>query len=96
MVILVTGGAGFIGRWVVKQLLLKEKELVIIDNFSNGKKENLAEFRENPSLIEIVKADIRDKKVIDDLFFKYRFSICIHLAAQIHNNKTKLILLLPI
>lgn len=36
MNILVTGGAGFIGRWVVKILLLEGNEVVALDNLSNG------------------------------------------------------------
>lgn len=81
---LVTGGAGFIGRWVVKKLLLMKSEVVIIDNLVNGRKENLVEFKDNPNLKEIVIGDIRDKKIVDDLFKKYKFDCCIHLAAQIN------------
>lgn len=44
MNILVTGGAGFIGRWVVKILLLEGNEVVALDNLSNGKLENIYEF----------------------------------------------------
>lgn len=84
MVILVTGGAGFIGRWVVNYLLLEKEEIVVIDNFSNGKSENLEEFEENPNLKEIINVDIRNFKDILELFNKYRFLTCIHLAAQIN------------
>jgi nucleoside-diphosphate-sugar epimerase len=84
MVILVTGGAGFIGRWVVNQLMLMNKEIVVIDNLSNGKKVNLAEFQNNPNLIEFVIDDIRNINVIKSLFDKYKFDVCIHLAAQIN------------
>ncbi|ABS35011.1 dTDP-glucose 4,6-dehydratase [Clostridium botulinum] len=44
MNILVTGGAGFIGRWVVKTLLLEGHEVVALDNLSNGRLENIYEF----------------------------------------------------
>lgn len=44
MNILVTGGAGFIGRWVVKTLLLEGNEVVALDNLSNGRLENIYEF----------------------------------------------------
>lgn len=84
MVILVTGGAGFIGRWVVSSLLLKGKEIVVIDNLSNGRKENLVEFEENANLREFVIEDIKNINVIKDLFEKYKFDSCIHLAAQIN------------
>ncbi len=84
MVFLVTGGAGFIGRWVVKKLLSMERDIVVIDNLSNGSKENLLEFNENLHLKEIIVEDIRNNKILDDLFLKYRFNCCIHLAAQIN------------
>ena len=84
MVILVTGGAGFIGRWVVKELLLGNKEVVVIDNLDNGRIENLEEFNGNPNLKEIIIGDIKNKQKVDDLFLKFKFNICFHLAAQIN------------
>lgn len=84
MVLLVTGGAGFIGRWVIKKLLLKKRNIVIIDNLSNGRKENLMEFENNPNLKEFVIGDIRNQEICENLYNKYKFSSCIHLAAQIN------------
>ena len=84
MVILITGGAGFIGRWVVQRLLLNEKEIVIIDNLINGKKENLSEFENNPNIKEFIIDDITNKELIESIFLKYKFKACIHLAAQIN------------
>jgi len=84
MVFLITGGAGFIGRWVTNNLLIKNHELVIIDNLSSGRKENIEEFLDNPNLKEVIIDDIRNRKVISDLFSKYKFSTIIHLAAQIN------------
>ncbi len=84
MVILITGGAGFIGRWVAKKLLEGKKDIIIMDNLSNCKRENIMEFKDNPHLKEISFNDIRDTKFIEDLFAKFKFSSCIHLAAQIN------------
>jgi nucleoside-diphosphate-sugar epimerase len=44
MNILVTGGSGFIGRWVVKRLLEDDNRVWILDDLSNGRAENLDEF----------------------------------------------------
>ena len=58
--------------------------MVVIDNLCNGRRENLIEFRDNNNLIEFLIDDIRNKELIEDLFSKYKFEICIHLAAQIN------------
>ncbi len=84
MVFLVTGGAGFIGRWVVKKLLLKGKKVVVIDNLSNGRKENIEEFENEPKFLDLLINDIRNRKEIEDIFQEYNFSVCFHLAAQIN------------
>ncbi|MBJ3790153.1 NAD(P)-dependent oxidoreductase, partial [Bacillus sp. OA1] len=44
MKILVTGGAGFIGRWVVKRLLQDKHEVWILDNLANSTTANITEF----------------------------------------------------
>ena len=59
-VILVTGGAGFIGSYVVEQLLpLQPKKIIILDNFIRGTKENMKSFFTNP-VVEFHEGDIRD------------------------------------
>jgi len=84
MTVLVSGGAGFIGRWVVKKLLDENNDVVVVDNLSNGLKENLDEFENDENFLNFVKEDIRTKKKIYSLYSKYKFSKCIHLAAQIN------------
>lgn len=79
MKILVTGGAGFIGRWVVKGLLKDSHEIIVLDNLSNGSEKNIEEFRNE---ITFVNGDIKDKNKVSALF-KNNFDICIHLAASI-------------
>jgi len=60
---LVTGGAGFIGSNIVKKLLESNNYVRIIDNFSTGKKENIAEFLDNKNF-EFIEGDINDSKII--------------------------------
>lgn len=76
--ILVTGGAGFIGSHTVDQLLGKNFQVVVLDNFSTGNRENLPVG--HPSL-EIKIGDIRDLDVVKDA--AKGVTQCLHLAAQV-------------
>lgn len=82
MNILVTGGAGFIGRWVVKRLLEDKHKVWVLDNLSNGRKDNIQEFIDNSS-IEFVEGDIKDISKLEEMF-RNRLDICYHLAASIN------------
>lgn len=70
---LVTGGAGFIGSHLIDALIDRGDEVVIIDNLSTGKKENLN------SEAEFHKLDIRDLEKIEPLFKGVDYVF--HLAA---------------
>ena len=83
MNILVTGGAGFIGRWTVKRLLEDGHKVWILDDLSNGSLDNIKEFEGHDSLVEFVKGDIKDKNILERLF-ENSLDICYHLAASIN------------
>lgn len=53
---MVTGGAGFIGSHIVDRLLQDGHEVIVLDDFSTGKKENLPEHAH----LDVVECDIRD------------------------------------
>ncbi|WP_446897213.1 dTDP-glucose 4,6-dehydratase [Clostridium sp. LBM24168] len=82
MKMLVTGGAGFIGRWVVKRLLDENHSVTVMDNLSNGRLENIEEFKNN-SHFKFIGGDIRDKGKLDEIF-NDKFDIVYHLAASIN------------
>ena len=77
MTILVTGGAGFIGSHLVEELAKKGETVIVLDNLSTGKKENLP----CDDKVIFIEGDITDKKLIHELFSFYQFSKVFHLAA---------------
>lgn len=58
---LVTGGAGFIGSNIVEELLRRGRRVRVFDNFSTGKKENLAPFA---GKFELVTGDLREPRAL--------------------------------
>ena len=56
--ILVTGGAGFIGSNLTEALLKLNNEVICLDNFATGKKENITPFLTNPNYT-LIEGDIR-------------------------------------
>lgn len=75
---IVTGGAGFIGSHLTELLLKKGHEVLVIDNFSTGRPENLRSLKDNSSL-RVVEADVNDIKKIKPFFKGAAFVF--HLAA---------------
>jgi UDP-N-acetylglucosamine/UDP-N-acetylgalactosamine 4-epimerase len=61
--VLVTGGAGFIGSNLCEDLLHNENDVICLDNFITGKRENIAEFNKN-KYFTLIDADIRDEKAV--------------------------------
>ena len=66
MKVLITGAAGFIGSQLAYSLWNKGANLILIDNFSYGKMDNLI-FPTHDFTDEIIKMDIRDEKGIESL-----------------------------
>jgi len=79
--VVVTGAAGFIGRWVVNELLSRGHEVIGLDNLSNGSERNIAAFRDDDSFT-FVEGDVRDEASVDE-FLSRDTDVCLHLAAEI-------------
>lgn len=62
-----TGGAGFIGSHIVERLLSDGHEVVVVDNFSTGRPQNLAHMAGNPRLT-VHQLDITDARALDGIF----------------------------
>jgi len=80
--ILVTGGAGFIASHITDALIARGHSVVVLDNLSSGRIENL-----NPNA-HFVEGDIQDKALINRLFKEHRFDIVNHHAAQMDVRKS--------
>lgn len=75
--ILVTGGAGFIGSHIVEELLNKNEQVIVIDNFSMGSMDNLPK----DDKLTVVEGDISSKETIEKLFQQHQFKKIFHLGA---------------
>lgn len=64
---LITGAAGFIGSQLAHRLWQQGEELVLIDNYSYGREDNLI-FDDHDFRSEVMKLDIRDKEGIENIF----------------------------
>ena len=78
--IIVTGGAGFIGSNLVEKLLEMGKSVIIIDNLSTGKQENISHLLEKGALF--YEHDITDIEMLKRIFMLHKPKIVFHLAAQ--------------
>jgi len=81
MSILVTGGAGFIGSHTVVELLKENKDVIVVDNLSNSKREALDRVEEiTGKSLTFYKTDLLNKKEMDDIFSKHDVEAVIHFA----------------
>ena len=74
--ILITGGAGYIGRQIINLIDKKKFNIVVVDNLNTTKKNYL------PKNIKVEKINILNKKKLEKLFSIYNFDGVIHLAAK--------------
>ena len=64
MKILVTGGAGFIGSHIVEYLVQRGNNVIVLDNLSNGKMQNMSKVSDD---INFVNGDVRDYNLVEQL-----------------------------
>lgn len=77
--ILITGGAGLVGSHIADLLVERSaKEIVILDNFVRGRRENIARAMSS-GLVTVVEGDIRDRKLVADVM--QGIDIVFHQAA---------------
>jgi UDP-glucose 4-epimerase len=74
---LVTGGAGFIGSYLCKGLIKNGLKVIVIDNLSMGKKENL------PDGVDFILGDIIDESMVREVVMNKGIDIIFHQAAKV-------------
>ena len=72
---LVTGGAGFLGAHLSRELLSMGRKVVVLDDLSGGFAENV------PAGVELVRGSVLDDALLGSLFERHRFEHVYHLAA---------------
>ena len=75
--VLITGGAGFIGRWLAVRAARAGCGVVIIDDFSVGRREHL----QGVDGITLVEGDIRDQTLVTAVLQEHQIELVYHLAA---------------
>jgi len=78
MKILITGGAGFIGSHLADRLLEKGEQVLVIDNYSTGRRDNL---KPNPNLT-VVEGTIAETELIHHIFDEFQPEQVVHAAAS--------------
>ncbi len=78
--ILITGGAGYIGSHCVLALLKKRKDVVIFDNLSTGHKKTV-ETLQSKGNVSFIKGDLLNKTDLEKAFNDYNISAVMHFAA---------------
>lgn len=75
-IVLVTGGAGFIGSHVVDRLISKKYKVIVFDNLSSGQKRYI-----NPNA-KFIRGDVRKTADLEKIFSKYKIDVVMHIAGQ--------------
>jgi len=77
MKILVTGGAGYIGSFMVKRLLNEKADVIVVDNLERGHKEVI------DSKVTFLEGDLKDEQFVDSVFRLNTFEGVVHFAGFI-------------
>lgn len=78
MRVLITGGAGFIGSHLADRLLARGDEVLVIDNYATGRRDNLT----LQARLTVVEGTIADRGLVDETFGSFKPNVVVHAAAS--------------
>ena len=78
MRILITGGAGFVGSHLADRLIARGDEVLVIDNYSTGRRDNLTPHKN----LKIIEGTIADEQLVTRQFEDFQPTQVIHAAAS--------------
>ncbi len=78
MKVLITGGAGFIGSHLTDKLLSSGEKVLVIDNYTTGRRKNLTPHKN----LTVVEGTITDQKLVEEVFARFKPDYVVHAAAS--------------
>lgn len=78
MKIFITGGAGFIGSHLADHLLKRGEQILILDNYATGRRDNLSEH----AALQVVEGSVADASLVQSLLSDFKPALIIHAAAS--------------
>ncbi len=81
MKVLITGGAGFVGSHLADRLLARGDQILVIDNFATGRRDNLKPHKN----LQIVEETIANTEAVNTLFASFQPDVVVHAAASYKN-----------
>lgn len=78
MKVLVTGGSGFVGSHLTERLLARGDEVLVIDNYATGRRDNLKPHAK----LQVIEGTIADPTLVEQTFAAFKPEIVVHAAAS--------------
>ena len=79
MKVLITGGAGFVGSHLADRLLGRDDQVLVVDNYATGRRDNLPE---SATGLRVIEGDIADRELVDGSFADFQPDVVVHAAAS--------------
>jgi UDP-glucose 4-epimerase len=78
MRVLITGGSGFVGSHLADRLLARNDQVLVIDNFATGRRDNLKPHKN----LEVIEETIANQAAMDKIFAQFKPDVVVHAAAS--------------